>query len=78
MAYYYMGQGKGQRKADKSPFWYLSILRFNRFGQWAIESVYVSEKQYNDVANMKFDQGTPVILHTEFGEFCDISMNKNN
>lgn len=72
MAFYYMGTGQGKRKSDQSPYWYVHILRFNRWGQWAIEPVYMSEQQQKDVIAQHIEEGTPVIVRTEFGDFVSI------
>ena len=76
-ANYYMGQTIGKTRKDGSPFYVINILAVNRFGSLDVNPLFVSEQEYNEILNMKFLPGDPVLVSVTFtGVFSGIELDK--
>lgn len=76
-ANYYMGQTIGKTRKDGSTFYVINILAVNRFGSLDVNPLFVSEQEYNEILNMNFMPGDPVVVSVTFtGVFSGIELDK--
>ena len=60
MAVYYFGVGTNTSKKTGNPFWFVDLLRQNRYGNWELKPLFCCEEVYKRVQSRGFKIGASV------------------
>lgn len=60
MSVYFFHAGSNTSKKTGNPFWFVELLRQNRFGNWELKPIFCSEEVFKKVQARGFKVGSAV------------------